>query len=103
MSYYAINLGVGCIWADTNRIEQHCKKQLSSTNALVKLLRASWIIFVEDGVCEKPTRLPGENLIQKSQTQLTSQITLIERRPIILLTFLNSEYLIEIFKTVLVI
>lgn len=78
----------GC---DTNRIEQNCKEQLSSTDALVQLLRASWIIFIEDGMCEKPTGLPGENLIHKT-----------EMRAILGLIFLYLEYLMENFKAILV-
>jgi len=68
---YCIIIGLECLCGcDTNRIEQHRKKQLTTTDAFVQLLRASWVIFVEDGVCEKPTCLPGENLIHKATHNL---------------------------------
>lgn len=49
----------------SNRIKKHSKKQLSTPDAFVQLLRASWVIFIEDGVREQPTRLPRKNLTRK--------------------------------------
>lgn len=56
----------------SNRIKKHSKKQFSTADAFVQLLRASWVIFIEDGVRKQPTRLPRKNLTHKRTHHYTS-------------------------------
>lgn len=49
----------------TYRVEEHGEEELSSSDALVQLLGASWILVVEYGVCEEATGLSGQHLKHK--------------------------------------
>lgn len=46
----------------THRVQQNSEEEFSSIDELVQFIRAAWVVFIEDGVCEKTTRLPGQHL-----------------------------------------
>lgn len=46
----------------THRIEEDGEEQLSSSDELVQLFGAPWVLAIEDGVSEEATCLPGQDL-----------------------------------------
>lgn len=58
-----------CVYC-THWVEQDGKKQLSSPYAPVKLLRATWILLIEDGVGEQATCLTGQHLLIHTNTSV---------------------------------
>ena len=46
----------------THRVQQNSEEEFSSIDELVQFIRAAWVVFIEDGVCEEAARLPGQHL-----------------------------------------
>ena len=65
------------------RVEEDGEEELSSSDALVQLLGASWVFVVEDGMGEQPTGLPGQHLNSNTGCWLF-------RANVVLLAFLQT-------------
>lgn len=46
----------------THRVQQNCEEELPSVDELVQFIGTAGVVFIEDGVCEKTARLPGQHL-----------------------------------------
>lgn len=46
----------------THRVQQDGEEEFPPIDELVQFVRAAWVVFIEDGVCEKTTSLPGQHL-----------------------------------------
>lgn len=46
----------------THRVQQNSEKEFPPIDELVQFVWAAWVVFVEDGVREKTTSLPGQHL-----------------------------------------
>lgn len=50
----------------THGVEEHGQEQFTPVDDLVQLTGATWVLVVENGVCEEATGLPGEYLHQET-------------------------------------
>lgn len=57
----------------THRVQQNSEKELPPIDELVQFVWAAWVVFVEDGVCEKTTSLPGQHLQWEHTESITTK------------------------------
>lgn len=62
---------------DSYRVQENGEEELSSSDAPVQLLGATWVFVVEDGVGEQTTRLPGQHLQHSSRGLIRSPVLMV--------------------------
>lgn len=58
----------------THRVQQNSEEEFPPIDELVQFVWAAWVVFVEDGVCEKTTSLPGQHLRWEHMERITTKV-----------------------------